>query len=368
MKKSKKAHKRFKILCQASWRKIKQKPEYAICGVIFFLIVLLLPWIFSLPYSLGGYGENTGTIGDTIGGTTAPFIGLVSIILLFYTLKEQQKFNYKQQKFNDEQQKFNQDQQRFNNEQLKFNQDQKEIEYDEQFKSTLFSLLQVQRDITNNISGLFYTWDKEGKKEEHKVKGFEFFSQAKIQLKLLFDVFYNEKYNSKIHKYEIMDDKNIDYNHKNIRKYYRMGYDLYNKRDSKSKPRHIIFVYIIFYLQYEQIGYYFRHLYKILSFISDTEKEKIKRLGENITEEKAIFIKKQYKEYASIVVSSMSAEEKTFMFYDSLMYSKMQNLIIKYDLLDNLRISQLIRKEHNIIPKYKLADIDDKISEIKSMY
>ena len=35
----------------------------------------------------------TGQIGDTIGGITAPIIGLISIILLYKTLKEQQKFN-----------------------------------------------------------------------------------------------------------------------------------------------------------------------------------------------------------------------------------------------------------------------------------
>lgn len=39
---------------------------------------------------------ETGQIGDTIGGITAPIVGLVSIILLYITLKEQQDFNAQQ--------------------------------------------------------------------------------------------------------------------------------------------------------------------------------------------------------------------------------------------------------------------------------
>jgi len=39
---------------------------------------------------------ETGQIGDTIGGITAPIVGLVSIILLYITLKEQRGFNAQQ--------------------------------------------------------------------------------------------------------------------------------------------------------------------------------------------------------------------------------------------------------------------------------
>lgn len=39
---------------------------------------------------------ETGQIGDTIGGITAPIVGLVSIMLLYMTLKEQQKYNTQQ--------------------------------------------------------------------------------------------------------------------------------------------------------------------------------------------------------------------------------------------------------------------------------
>ncbi len=50
---------------------------------------------------------QTGQIGDTIGGITAPIVGLISILLLWWTLKSQQEFNSTQEKINQEQRLFN---------------------------------------------------------------------------------------------------------------------------------------------------------------------------------------------------------------------------------------------------------------------
>ena len=49
----------------------------------------------------------TGQIGDTIGGITAPIIGLISIWLLYITFREQRRFNEKQLDFDREQLHFN---------------------------------------------------------------------------------------------------------------------------------------------------------------------------------------------------------------------------------------------------------------------
>lgn len=60
------------------------------------LLILALPYIFTRDALFGISFSNTGNIGDTIGGITAPFVGLVSIILLYITLYEQLKINRKQ--------------------------------------------------------------------------------------------------------------------------------------------------------------------------------------------------------------------------------------------------------------------------------
>lgn len=88
----------------------KLKPGHYILLIAGALGIVLGPWFFTRPY----YGDwsffdfsQTGQIGDTIGGITAPIVGLVSIFLLWWTFRAQLKFNEDQQKINKEQKKFN---------------------------------------------------------------------------------------------------------------------------------------------------------------------------------------------------------------------------------------------------------------------
>ena len=82
--------------------------------LVVVLLALIAPRILTLPGAEWFDLTQTGEIGDTIGGTTAPFWGFLNIILLYLTLKEQQRFNKDQQKFNEDQRKFNEEQLRFN--------------------------------------------------------------------------------------------------------------------------------------------------------------------------------------------------------------------------------------------------------------
>lgn len=62
--------------------------------LIFCLLITAVPYILSRPAFWDDLiFDNKGQIGDLIGGTTAPFIGILSIILLYITFKEQRKFN-----------------------------------------------------------------------------------------------------------------------------------------------------------------------------------------------------------------------------------------------------------------------------------
>lgn len=61
------------------------------------IATLLSPVLLTQDSCLGIFDfTETGQIGDTIGGITAPIVGLVSIILLYITLKEQRDFNAQQ--------------------------------------------------------------------------------------------------------------------------------------------------------------------------------------------------------------------------------------------------------------------------------
>lgn len=67
--------------------------------IILFLLVLgqiliiIAPFIFTREGLLFGFDSNTGAIGDTIGGSTAPIIGSINIIIVYYALKTQMKAN-----------------------------------------------------------------------------------------------------------------------------------------------------------------------------------------------------------------------------------------------------------------------------------
>ena len=76
-------------------------------GCIVLVIVaaaILAPIISTLPGFECFNKTTTGQIGDTIGGTTAPFWGFLSVILLYLTFREQRVFNREQLSFNRTQQ------------------------------------------------------------------------------------------------------------------------------------------------------------------------------------------------------------------------------------------------------------------------
>lgn len=69
------------------------KGKIIICVCSCLVAILLAPYLLTRPFCDEVSFVDTGQIGDTIGGTTAPIVGIVSIFLLAYTLIEQLKFN-----------------------------------------------------------------------------------------------------------------------------------------------------------------------------------------------------------------------------------------------------------------------------------
>lgn len=80
--------------------------------IIFVIIVVILapsffsgstfPWLEDcFLFRNVKFNEKTGVIGDTIGGITSPFIGVLSIVLLYITFREQRQFNKTQRSASD---------------------------------------------------------------------------------------------------------------------------------------------------------------------------------------------------------------------------------------------------------------------------
>lgn len=105
-----------------------------------------------------------------------------------------------------------------------------------------------------------------------------------------------------------------------------------------------------FFSKRENCGYYFRHLYRILFFIENTEKEEIIKTGIMETET----IKKHFQEYAQFVQAQMSTDEMLMVFYNCFSFPNLKRLVVKYGILENLTIENLIKPEHYCNPEFKM--------------
>ena len=61
--------------------------------LVFGLILILVgPWLFTYPANIVDFSK-TGSIGDTIGGITAPIVNFLGAILVYLALKAQVEAN-----------------------------------------------------------------------------------------------------------------------------------------------------------------------------------------------------------------------------------------------------------------------------------
>lgn len=325
--------------------------------VIFYIVgfsiiaIFFAPIIFTSSSICGLSFLNTGQIGDTIGGITSPVVGIVSIVLLAYTLIEQLNFNVKQV----------------------------QLQRQEQFKSTFFQLLQEQREITNTLFTTYEGVDLKNpaKKRKIPVRGQEFFRMGKYVLQNLFE---SMEYGHYCHSYdsdeiaELMsytDECSENYFEdgsgklysfdfktlKNESKFcflndkYKITEDEYENYKHKAIDEKIDFVYRRFFNVHEECGNYFRHLYRILYFVRQSESED---LEDAKCEEQKRQISKRYLDLAQFVQAQMSTRELLMVFYNSFSFPKLKEMLIKYNILENLTVEKLIDSSHNCIVEFHM--------------
>jgi hypothetical protein len=75
-------------------KKLSEISLLALLFIIVMSIIFVIPWAFTNETWFTGVSfENTGNIGDTIGGLTAPFLNGLSAIQVFFAFREQIKAN-----------------------------------------------------------------------------------------------------------------------------------------------------------------------------------------------------------------------------------------------------------------------------------
>ena len=325
--------------------------------IIWIIVIISVLAIVFAPYLLTSFGcdklsfLNKEKIGDTIGGITSPIVGIVSIVLLAYTLIEQ----------------------------LNFNVQQVNLQCQEQFKSTFFQLLQEQREITNSLFTTYEGVDLKNpaKTVKCKVGGQEFFRMGAYILKNLFESMeyghYCHSYDSDVIINQMMyldecsenyfEDKNgklysFDFNvlKKNasfcfLNDKYKITKDEFESYKHLTVEQKIDFIYRRFFNVHEECGNYFRHLYRILYFVEQSEGEE---QNEAKDEELKLQISKRYYDLAQFIQAQMSTRELLMVFYNSFSFPNLKRLLIKYNILENLRAENLIDSTHDCVNEYHL--------------
>lgn len=266
--------------------------------LLILISIIFFPWLFTS--SIFENFSNTGAIGDTIGGITAPFINGLGAVLVYIAFKEQVKAN-----------------------QLVQDQFKKQEKGDirKNFESTFFQLLQIHHDIVakmdfrlkilmndtelgKKIQEIVLTFVTEREMSAESVKdsitGRDVFKESFIVMQSL------------INHYVINENGDED--------------------DKKAKEiLDTIYAYV-YHKMDADYGHYFRNLYRIIKIIDEQD-------FHSQSEEEEFKIKYSY---SSIVRSQLSDYEIYWMYYNG-MYDygeKFKPLIEDYALLKILRYNE----------------------------
>lgn len=289
-----------------------------------FILIIIGVLILSIPVILvGGPSiisfKDTGQIGDTIGGITAPFLGFFGSILVYLTLRAQITANKKIQNQFDE---------------------QKIIDYRQNFENTFFNLLSIHHQIVENI-------DVESEKliplEEKLFADYisnqkHGYKTADLQGKTYEsrDVF---KYSLKVLQQLIFDDLYFT-GQLDLKNYYPSEYEAeYSKRfntlgfkskiissGSETLTSKFDSIYDVIYGNLNaDLGHYFRNIYRIIKMVDE------KKFSNSIEDDFLI----KYS-YTSIIRSQLSDDEIKWLFFNCLSKKgseKFKPFIEKYTLL-----------------------------------
>lgn len=286
---------------------------------VFIIVASFLTIIVAILYILTRtwgpecfkFNESTGWIGDTIGGITAPFIGLVNILLLIWTLHKQ----------------------------IEFNEDQLKTQRNEQFKAAFFQMLQTQRELLHEVNGTFLSRNMKGNVLGGKVSGLDYFHDAGLELKTLFDVLEGN----------LNDGLIIS----NIRNKYGITDELLSDFSNSDNEKQMAIAYRTFFDGHFELGHYCRHLYHILKFISNEKKDAICGISDD--REKSD-IEKRYKGYADLLQATLSAEELRIAYYNCAAFENAKKLFIEFQFVENLTKNNLIRPDKDTMIGLEIKD------------
>ena len=329
----------------------------AIIALIFIIIglIIIVVSFFVKPFNDWSFNSNAtlfGQYGDFIGGFIGTLFTTAGFVLIYKTFITQR-------------------------EAIEL---QKKTSTLERNDNLYFNLLNSQQNITDKIKSYFFTLHDLSKEITQTIEGRDFFSYSKSELIKIWvslntkyhgqytdesaesaqyeiDKFYNPNSEEFTHPDDadhqakiIKDNLTLSYTNK----IYGISKLLWEKIKEKPIQEKIKSMYAFYFTKFHYVaGHYFRHLYHILIFIEQSEDSLIKSAKD---ENEIIEIKQMTKKYVDFLQSQMSSFELMLLFYNSQSFPKALNLVIKYNVLENLAVEDLIDKSHNCIKGINLKN------------
>ncbi len=289
--------------------------------------------------------DKLGHFGDFIGGFLGTFLTIIATVYVFKTYQSQKSELEEQRKLIQQQ----------------------------QFESTFFNMLNVHRELKNNLfvqERLFWFTDDQVKDinltfvkdvklfneiiREREKKGLRVFKSIRLDLCGLYS---SDKINKQIsfyNNFELLKD-NI------YTKSLANKLEIYNKKifflDDSQTILNNSFE-LIFEIYQDVISHYCRNVYHILKFLKINEDNK------TLGKEKSV-----YRNYADIFQSQLNVDEQFLLFYNFIYFDKeitngsfgTVDLTNHYSFLENIGIDNLIEKEHELYYNFKIKGSDREI-------
>lgn len=289
--------------------------------------------------------ENTGNVGDFLGGAVGSFWALTGVFLLYLTLKMQRKeLGYQRVELKNTREIF---------------------EY-QKFESTFFNLLEYQNNMKSSLKIVTSGLEIEGDKFKHyqnRNEGDDVFLSIRKELSRIQNVFKAIVFNNSEHEMDGLENwldhviqmeidsngpdtnarKRLNTTVSNVRciEQYNISqaeYEQYKKMPPFEQAK---LIYAIFFVRYEHvIGHYFRNLYHIIKYLDETKT----RLEHHVGKDK---VEADFLRYSQFIQSQMTSAELLILFYNTINFPKMSNYVKKYKLLENLSSDLLLDSNHN---------------------
>ena len=281
---------------------------YAIISAIIILILYFLNYIL-----LKNDFNNRGTFGDMFGASNSLFSGLALAGIIFSILLQRRELKYQRDELIETRKEFN-----IQNSTLKF----------QRFENTFFNLLNLHHQIIENID---YT-DKLRKDDNRTIGG--------------------------AREYEFVTIKGRDF--------FKDKFEILHRKLENTNLENTNVVYLDFYKSLQtDLGHYFRHVYRIIKFVDETEFISKIELQENTKiVNNDMYLNENYKikyKYISMFRAQLSDYELLWLFYNCISNNgveKFKPLIEKYSIFKNIPFDKIHNNE--LIKTYAASAFSNK--------